>query len=1130
MTWKGIRDTLLWMVVLLLIAVITAGGFAARWWAAKDDLLTGIIRDHLEDIFPNCNVKFDGARWIDLGHIDISHLELSFKESGASLVQIPRLLVEIDTNILQRNQRVVIRELEVQSPELYFIRDAQHRWNWEDVKINHAPSSVSPEWTIKNGLMRIGIESHVDGQTRFVSIQGIQVTMKPESYQRYQFEGRGNAEVFGGLQLSGLVDGGRGEWHVHGAAGDVRLGDSLLELAAKFSPEFQAQLAELKNTNQALFAQAVTRQTPEEHVPTAAGDALRLSNASLVTPRDGVNNLLRADLAIQFKLGKSAPDQPVDYLVSGQITHGVVSEMLLPLPLYDLEARFRLSPDLIEIRDLRAANGSSTLYVDGSATKVESHWAKNFSVRATQLRLDERIRNFLWGQPATIFDLLSPSGTFDIAVGLSQEAGQDISWGLEKFSAVDCRVLCDHFRYPVEKIRGEVKQDGKLFRLNLNGECAGRPVVLTGVVNPMSEERDFDVKIHVTEFPIDTAFRNAFQRPEQETIRHVLDSLKITGIAGQADVRVVRNHETHGRVLVCIDGQLADGAMNYAGFPYELTDMRGRLRYNPLERNTWFFENLMASHGTARIAGQGYFDVEDDPHELMMELAALQAPLDLDLERATTAASPEMKTAWNDFGIKGIVDIDKILVNWTPGEKCKVRLDGIHWTDGQLIPKALPYVWSNVSGTLQWDGSKLRIHSLQGDHNGTYLLVNGAVPESAYVQIAPGEKVAWRLFLDDKSMHIRKLQPDDELKRALPQSMSSAIDAVQLKNPVDLSLGLDVKGWTEHPELMTASWTAMVMLKDNHLVAGVPITGITGTVVHRGNWDGKSLEIEGYGELNSLRTLDMPFQKIQGPFLVKNNRLTLGTPRLAGNEPVYSAGNPYRQGQIRAALYGGHVGLDVDLRLTGDSAYLPYWMELNIYDVELGEWAREHKYEKLMGKVNGVVQTSGRGGNARSVTGQGRIQITPAALYELPVFAQMMSILSFRPAQPGDAAFKYAYAEFTIHDEVFDFGNIELVGDALKFGGQGTVGYTGAKSGVMELDFYSKANKRIPLIGPLVSGWVRVQVFGTTTSPVARIQPRIPTLDATFSSFMQSVESGQPYRSLPRPILPPTAGGDVSPN
>jgi hypothetical protein len=84
------------------------------------------------------------------------------------------------------------------------------------------------------------------------------------------------------------------------------------------------------------------------------------------------------------------------------------------------------------------------------------------------------------------------------------------------------------------------------------------------------------------------------------------------------------------------------------------------------------------------------------------------------------------------------------------------------------------------------------------------------------------------------------------------------------------------------------------------------------------------------------------------------------------------------------------------------------------------------------------------------------------------------------------------------------------------------------------MDFYSTANNRIPFFGPLVRAvsdrWIRVQVFGSVSQPVARVQQRIPYLNDAFAGFMQAFETGQPRRTPPRQVRSPAArAGDAAP-
>jgi len=1107
------------MVLLLLVGVITAGGLMARWWTAKDQILADMIHQYLETSIPACQFEFEAARFVDTGHVELTHLQVHARATGMELLRVPRIVVEIETEILRTHRRIVVREIMIQSPEALVFRDATQRWNWDAVKIEPPPSAISPAWIIRNGTVRVGCISPRDGKMRSMTWQGIQIALAPNSFQNYSMIGTSVAEGLGPLQLAGTIDTHSGEWNLRGTAGEIRLNDPLLDLAGRFTPQVQEKLVELRATSQALLAQS-QESRPIRSVSAPKDEA---SHPNSVPPGEAAS-LLRADLSLQFTAGQKSLQDPVEYDVQGVISHGHISDILLPVPLYDLEGRFRLTPDSVEISHLKAANGPSTLFVNGTSHKRASGWEKDFHVRATQLQLDERIRGFLWGQLAKSFDILSPSGTFDIDVRVAHVPGHSPHCVINKFKLIDCRALCDYFRYPVERVNGEIRQEENRYLLDMRGEAGGHALSMSGTIDLSNPQRDIDLHLRTAGFPFDNSIQNALQRPEQQGVRKVIDSLHLQGNLKTAAIEIVRGAETEGKVIVCIQCELVGGTMNYAGFPYEITGLSGTLSYNPLERDTWLFDNVSGMHGETRVSGRGFYDRSEGPDQLALELSVLQAELDHDLEKASVTASPSLASVWKEFGIKGQIDIDKVLVTWAAGTPCDVVLEGVHWNGGQFLSTTLPYLWQNVSGTLAWKDKRLKIHTLHGEHNGTYLLINGAAPDSAFIEIEPSTDVAWRMFLDERILHVIKLNPDDELRRAVPGLIAQTLKTIDLHNPIDLSLGLEVKGWLKSPGLITASWSALAALKENSLMAGVTLNNVTGNVVHRGSWDGANLWMEGYVELDSLNTLELSFQKARGPFQLKNNRLTLGTPKLSGNEPVHHQSNPYQREQLRANAYGGQVGVDVDVTLANDPSQVNYQLEVNVNDAELGDWAREHgmNSQRLMGKVNGVLQASGKGNTSRATTGAGWIQITPAALYELPVFAQMFTVLSFRPAQPGDAAFKYAYGDFTIHDDMFEFSKIELWGDALSLVGRGNVGYAGTRASSLELDFYSMANNRIPFLGPLVKAvsdrWIRVQIFGTVAQPVARIQPRIPYLNDTFASFMQALESGQTQRTPPRPI------------
>lgn len=1115
------------MLLLLLITVIAAGGLAMHWWTAKDALLAKAVEEKLEEILPDCDAAFQAVRLLDGGQVELVHLSLRSRINGALLVQIPRVMVKLDASLLRAHRQIVIQNVTLHSPEVIALRGSDGRWSWVGISPPQHSDSSSPHWEIRDGSLRIGFESTPGGPVQTVTGQGIDLRLRPQAHRRYALTGQAALQGVGSVNLHGFVDGNQGEWQLSGEAGEIRIDDALLTLAGRFSPELERQVADLRGG------------TPSFALAGGAGrgaDPVRIAALSDAVPLQGLadsghggptSSLMRADMKLAFQLGRNRHQTEIDYRLAGEVKHGQISELLLPIPLYELEGKFEVTPHRIRIEKMQAANNGSSVFVDGAAVRVGEEWTNSFQVKATQLQLDERVRAFLSPSLTKVYDMLRPTGSFDLDVDISHEPGQPPDVRLRTFTAIEMRVLCDYFQYPVDRIRGEIRQEGEMFHVAFTGSAGDKPVTATGVF--YAGEND-NVRLNVTanDIPIDARLIQAFQRPEQHRVRDVLESLRPGGLVS-CQATIVRDQRTHDEFEIILNGQVQDGHMNFVEFPYEVEQLSGTFAYNPLEREVWLFDNLQGRHGAARISGRGLFDLEGDPGGLALELELVRIPIDHELEKATVTAVPGLATVWKDFGLGGNVDVKRVQIFWRPQEEVQVHLSNILWNEGTLMPSTVPYPWRNVTGVLDWDGSKLRIHSLQGWHGDTYFQIDGSQPDRpAFVQSNVSPSLAWRFHCEN--LKIMALNPDEELRRALPPPLSDALRAVDLQNRVSLDIGLDLKGWNGEESPVTARWKCLVGFRDNALVAGMPLKQVTGKAKSSGAWDGRQLYLDGYVELETLTALDLRFQNVRGPFKMEGDRLTFGTPSFDGRATRHDAGNPYAGKQLQSELYSGQVGLDLEVLLPEQGRNPIYQLDLSVQDVELAEWAADWSIQsqRLMGKINANAQIQGRGVIATSTTGKGWVQVTPAALYELPVFYQMFSLINFRPPDNNNTAFNYAYGDFTLHDGMFDFSTIELVGDALSLKGRGTVGYAGAEKSALNLDFYSKANNRIPFFRPVIerfgSNWIRVQVVGTVSKPTPLIQPRIGPLDDAFRSFMDAVEGGQlrtaPARNPARSSIP----------
>ena len=129
--------------------------------------------------------------------------------------------------------------------------------------------------------------------------------------------------------------------------------------------------------------------------------------------------------------------------------------------------------------------------------------------------------------------------------------------------------------------------------------------------------------------------------------------------------------------------------------------------------------------------------------------------------------------------------------------------------------------------------------------------------------------------------------------------------------------------------------------------------------------------------------------------------------------PAGATAEPIPDAQrMTARFVGGTIQLDATAHLDADKTR--YRVKAAIHNASLGEYARLYipSQGSLRGVMNGWVDLSANSPNPKDVTGRGQLLIHPAALYELPVFVQILKAFSFAP--PNNTAFNYALANFSI--------------------------------------------------------------------------------------------------------------------
>jgi hypothetical protein len=372
----------------------------------------------------------------------------------------------------------------------------------------------------------------------------------------------------------------------------------------------------------------------------------------------------------------------------------------------------------------------------------------------------------------------------------------------------------------------------------------------------------------------------------------------------------------------------------------------------------------------------------------------------------------------------------------------------------------------------------------------------------------------WRIHL--QRLRVEGLNPDQTLRRALPAVVRTTVNALNPRGKVSLDGMLELRGTRRSTDPVTAAWNVITIASGATISTGVELANVNGQVKSWGSWDGHNVEVHGWVDLFSIYGFSHQFTYIHGPFKLENQDLIVGSEKAFVDLPAGATAIPDKE-RMTAQFVRGTIQLDATAHLDADKTR--YRVKAAINNASLGEYARLYipSQGSLRGVMNGWVDLSANSPNPKDVTGRGQLRIHPAALYELPVFVQILKAFSFAPQ--NNTAFNYALATFSVGKREVYFREIDLMGDAISLHGRGSARFDGA----LQLTFYSRpasAWQRSPfrdLVNSFGQGWLGVRVTGTVQQPRA-VTTGLPQMDDALRKFLDAFN--QRPGGLP-PITPP---------
>ncbi len=1063
----------------IVLAVVIAGAGAYTYYRS-DELLREEVLRQLGVVFPTADIQLSRANYDWRGRVRLFQLSLSLPDDRDPFVTIPEVVLTVDAARLAERQEVLLKEVYLRQPMVRVTRDPAGRWNYAALEVKPpAGGGALPVLEVAHGAVELLLADAASRTMVRIPWEDLQLEARPATRESYSLELRARQAVTGPVIVRGeLSPDGAGRCDIDLAL--LHFDRETVRLATLVAPPLETQLAALR--------QRLDQVTPRDSSATryAAADG---SGGPPVDPYDlGVAFDGRVSVSLSWAAGRFNPD----WRTRLELTRGELTHALLPSPLFDVAGVVEASAERVTLTNFTARNGQSAL---AGRLALAPDGALELSATATKIPLDEPLITRLPQALQRIVRSLALTGTVsgEIAVTLSADGTRTIDADARLYGGT---VRHERFPYLVRDVTGTLAWHHDELTLEGQGRAGTHAVTLYGTIQQPGPTGSAAFEIRAQDVTVDDALLAALP----ESVAKVARDLRFQG-RGDVWVRLLRPAGWNQKYGISLTTQVREASLQYVGFPYPITDLSGRLKW---VGEVVDFEELRGLHDGAVLTGVGRLSLK--PESLQLELAVNAVAAEFD--RALYTALPtNLRGVWDTFAPRGTFDVATRL-DWRAGQPVRVDVPELRVRNGSLAMRDFPYPFHDLRGLFRFDGatSRVTIEEFTARHDDTRLSGRGGADCHADGTVT----VALA------TLHVDDLVPTPALRRALPESLREIVEALNPLGRYSFEGPVTFYGDQARGGLVGADWNLQVVLAACAINAGLRVDDIHGRVAVRGRWTPEKTELTGQLELDALDVLvNHQVTNVRGPFQLRDGVLVAGSAAHASSQDDVPAGRVPLAERITGEAFDGEVLLDAVVDLNAEPIYKG---AVELTNASLEKYAQRHwrGSSNVRGLMNGWMEVRGRGIEMAGLTGEGQLQISPAALYELPVFLQIFQLPQFAPI--NRTAFDYANFFFRLADERFNFPSIDLVGNTISLKGRGVVSFDGA----VTLDFFTMQPRnqvQVPLLRELVGavnlvsqGWLAVEVRGPIGAPVARVVP-FPVVDEAMRQFLGAFE--------PRPRGPP---------
>jgi len=1056
-----VRSWLIRGLILAGVAALAALAWLASSWISPERVREKVIAT-LNEQFADVDVHVGSARLRILGGIAVSDIKLTRRGDPADrpFLSVPSAVIYHDKEQLNHG-RLVIKKVELDAPVVTVERSARGEWNVLGALKPGPADRPVPTFVVKNGS--VTVTDRAPGAVPPLALTNLQLTLLNDPLPTLSVQGSATAANYGPVSVRARYNKLTKHLSLNTEAPELPLGPAVLSVAERVAPDLVPHLSKLTAT---------------------------------------------ANVSAELAYAPGGPGPHWTHKIKFAVKDARFEHPHLPWVIEKLTTHVQSTNGRIEVKEASATIGGTKVRLsldtrgdglpalalqgagDGDPIKQIEDNLQRLEVHATDLPLTAALFEQMPPELGRMRAKFNPTGQVDATYKFERRGA---GWQRElEVRPKQAGLVYDKFRYPLSDLRGQLKRvtthtGEAAVTIDLVGTAGGQFVTIKGRADGPGPDPAVNLTITGLNAPLNDDLVNALPPKFAAMVRQFRASGRgdfVAKITQQPGVNLLENEFR-------ID--IKDAKVNYTRFPYPVEQVKGRVvvrstmtdetrpvrpgePLGPLpDRDELILDGITAVHAGARVWMNGAKRPLPDSRDrkLVLKMGGTNLPVDADMR--TALAAVRVESGWDALAPSGKLSFNadvEILDrapppdrpdDETPFEPARDMVLAFNFAGPTVKPALLAYEVTDLTGWLQYKNNRLDVAHLTGKHGATRLKLSAAelrfYPDGAvWANIGAGE--------------MKPFVADDELRKALPPKLASAVNDLQLKGGAELHLkhmvvllpaeartsaraAVASAGGADPPPPPAPApkpdpilyWDAELKLFGAALDTGVPWEDVYGSVASRGKYEGTHLgAVRGNVWLDRATVSRLP---------VSSARCQM---RVDPQQP-----DPARPGQFQPPvlqflnatgdLFHGELVGQARVALTDPPRY-EVWASVS--NAQLDEAAQHYKLGSdadLKGIAQAQLLVYNRPDPKTGqlvVEGSGKIDVPTGRMYNLPILLDLVKVLKLQT--PDKTAFEQAHAVFRIQGDRVKVEQIDLIGKAICVGGSGELDTNGE---FVKFEFYT---------------------------------------------------------------------------